>query len=206
MDLKIGIFGGTFDPIHNGHLNLAFELMEKKHLDAIWFVPTQINPHKMDTPPTPMEHRLAMVELAIQGIPSFHLKDVERRLPSPSFTVETLRTFIAEEASNPSPHKFYLLMGEDAVPGFIRWHLPEEVIRLATLLIGSRSCVWQTGLEDFSQPVREAVQKGLTPTRLMDISSTDLRRRLAHHLYCGHLLPGSVLEYIKQHRLYLPEL
>ncbi len=200
---KIGLLGGTFDPLHNGHLNLAFELMEKKQLDVVWFIPTQINPHKMKTPPTPMEHRLEMVKLAIQEIPQFYLKDVEKHLPSPSYTVETLRTFIAETATLPSPPKFYLLMGEDAVPGFIHWHLPEEVIRFASLLIGSRSCVWQTELDNFSLPVREAIQKGLTPTRLVEISSTEIRRRLAHQLYCGHLLPAPVLEYIKQQKLYL---
>jgi nicotinate-nucleotide adenylyltransferase len=199
---KIGLFGGTFDPPHCGHLNLAFELMEKKHLDHVWFIPAQINPFKTQTPPTSIEHRLAMVQLAIQDIPQFHLKDLEKELPPPSYTIHTLRAFIAAEAVNPTPHQFYLLMGEDSVPGFFQWHLPEEIVRLVPLLIGSRSGIWQYELDNFSLPIREAIQAGLTPTRLIDISGTDIRNRLTQQMYCGHLVPASVLHYIQDNQMY----
>lgn len=199
---KIGLFGGTFDPIHFGHLNLVFELLEKKQLDQVWFIPAQINPHKKENPPTSMDHRLAMVQLAIQGIPFFHLKDLEKERPPPSYTIDTLRTFIAEEATSRAPHQFYLLMGEDAVPGFIHWHLPEEIVKLVPLLIGSRTGMWQVEMEEFSLPVREAIHEGLISTRLIDISGTDIRKRFADGLYCGHLIPAPVLHYIQKHRLY----
>lgn len=199
---KIGLLGGTFDPIHFGHLNLAFELLEKKQLDEVWFIPAQINPHKRENPPTSMDHRLAMVQLAIQEIPFFHIKDLEKERPPPSYTIDTLRTFIAEEATSPTPHHFYLLMGEDFVPGFMHWHLPEEIVKLVPLLIGSRTGMWQVEMEDFSLPIREAIQKGLISTRLIDISATDIRKRFADGLYCGHLIPAPVLHYIQKHRLY----
>lgn len=92
--MRIGLLGGTFDPIHCGHLNLAFELMEKGGLDEIWFIPAAINPHKMGAPPLAIEHRLAMVKLAIQEIPQFQLKDLESGRPPPlipSILCELLR-------------------------------------------------------------------------------------------------------------------
>jgi nicotinate-nucleotide adenylyltransferase len=199
---KIGLFGGTFDPIHCGHLNLAFELMEKKQLDQVWFIPAQINPFKIEVPPTPIEHRLTMARLAIQGIPQFHLKDLEKERPPPSYTIHTLRSFIAEEAFNPAPNQFYLIMGEDSVPGFFHWHLPEEIVQLVPLLIGSRSGIWQYDLDNFSLPIREAIQEGLTPTRLIDISGTDIRWRLSQGLYCGHLVSAPVLQYIHENHIY----
>jgi nicotinate-nucleotide adenylyltransferase len=199
---KIGLLGGTFDPIHCGHLNLAFELMEKKQLDQVWFIPAQINPFKLQAPPTSMDHRLEMTRLAIQDIPQFHLKDLEKERPPPSYTIHTLQAFIAAEASNPAPNQFYLLMGEDAIPGFFHWHSPEEIVQLVPLLIGSRSGVWQYEVANLSLSIREAIQKGLTPTRLMDVSSTDIRQRLSQGLYCGHLVAAPVLQYIYENQLY----
>jgi nicotinate-nucleotide adenylyltransferase len=199
---KIGLFGGTFDPIHFGHLNLAFELMEKKQLDQVWFIPAQINPFKTQAPPTPIEERLSLVRLAIKDIPQFYLKDLEKERSPPSYTIDTLRAFIAEEAYNPIPNQFYLLMGEDSVPGFFHWHLPEEIVQLVPLLIGSRSGIWQYKLDNFSLPLREAIQEGLTPTRLIDISGTDIRNRFSQQLYCGHLVPHEVLQYIYENQIY----
>ncbi len=200
---KVGLFGGTFDPIHMGHLNLAFELMEKKQLDQVWFIPVQLNPHKTaQDPPVSFDHRLAMTQLALEGIPYFFVKDVEKQRPPPSYTIHTLQAIVAEEALNPGPHQFYLLMGEDALPGFIRWHLPEEIVRLVPLLIGSRSGSWLYEIKDDSLAIWEAIQKGLTPTRLMDVSSTEIRQRFKQGLYCGHLVPASVLTYIQENQLY----
>lgn len=203
---KIGLLGGTFDPFHFGHLNLAFELMEKKGLDQVWFIPAQVNPFKMGAPPTAMEHRLAMVQLAIQEIPQFHLKDLEKERPPPSYTIDTLKTFIAEEAFKLAPHQFYLLLGEDAISSFDSWHLSEEIVKLVPLLIGSRSSMevimGKYDLNPFSILIRKAIEGGCVQTRLMDISGTDIRKRLAEGLYCGHLVPASVLNYIQIHRLY----
>lgn len=199
---KIGLLGGTFDPIHHGHLNLAFELMEKKDLDEVWFIPAQINPFKTGVITTSMEDRLEMVKLAIQDIPQFSIKDLEKERPPPSYTIHTLQAFISEAALTGEPHHFYLLLGEDSVPGFSQWHLPEEIVKLVPLLIGSRSGISQYQFEAFSLPIREAIQAGLTPTRLMDVSGTEIRHRLRHNLYCGHLLPSPVLQYIHENKIY----
>jgi nicotinate-nucleotide adenylyltransferase len=200
---KIGLLGGTFDPIHFGHLNLAFELMEKRELDQVWFIPAQVNPFKVQFPPHSMDHRLAMVQLAIQDIPQFQLKDLEKERPPPSYTIDTLKAFIAEEAYSPTPNQFYLLLGEDSIPSFFYWHLPEEIVKLVPLLIGSRSGIGEYELSKFSLPIREAIQKGMTLTHLMDISSTEIRKRLTQKLYCGYLVPAPVLDYIQKKQLYL---
>lgn len=199
---KIGLFGGTFDPIHFGHLNLAFELMEKRELDQVWFIPAQVNPFKVEMPPQSMDHRLAMVQLAIQHISQFQLKDLEKERPPPSYTIDTLRAFVAEEAYNPTPNQFYLLLGEDSIPTFFHWHLPEEIVKLVPLLIGSRSGIGQYEFIKFSLPIRKAIEEGLTKTRLMDISSTDIRKRLSQGFYCDHLVPTLVLHYIRANQLY----
>lgn len=200
--MHIGLFGGSFDPIHFGHLNLAFELMEIHHLDQIWFIPAQINPFKIENPPTSLFHRLNMVQLAIENIPQFHLKDIEKDRPPPSYTIDSLKAFIDNKAHSLTSNHFYLLLGEDTVPGFFQWHLPEEIVKLVPLLIGSRTGVWQTDWNNFSLSIREAVQKGMTQTRLMDISGTEIRQRLHQNLYCGHLIPNLVLDYIHKNKVY----
>lgn len=199
---KIGLLGGTFDPIHWGHLNLAFELMEKRQLDAVWFIPAQSNPLKTTASLASMKDRLAMVQLAIEGIPQFEWKDIEARRPAPSYTIDTLRLLAADQSLRSPRHQFYLLMGEDAVSGFLQWRSPEEIISLAKLLIGSRSCSLMPEWKDCSTAIRTAIEEGMTPSRLMDISATDIRERLASHRYCGHLVPSSVLEYIRSNGLY----
>jgi nicotinate-nucleotide adenylyltransferase len=134
---KIGLLGGSFDPIHFGHLNLAFELMERGQLEEVWFIPAHVNPLKTHIPPVSFEHRLAMLKLAVEGISPFKIKDLESRRPAPSYTVETLRLLLAEfTARVESPH-FYLLLGEDSIASFVHWHLPHEIVKMAHLLIGS---------------------------------------------------------------------
>ncbi len=199
---KIGLLGGTFDPIHFGHLNLAFELMEKRALDQVWFIPAQVNPFKENVPPKEMHHRLAMVALAIQDIPQFYLKDLEKERPAPSYAIDTLKAFIAEEAYSPTPHQFFLILGEDGISNFYEWHLAEEIVKLVPLLIGSRSGIPQPFYELFPPSIQKAIQEGITHTRLMDISSTDIRARLAKGLYCGHLVPELVMNYIDNKKLY----
>lgn len=197
---RVGLYGGTFDPIHLGHINLAIELKEKHSLDEVWFIPTQINPHKQDRKPaSSMDDRMEMVRLAIKGIPSFVLKDIESHRAPPSYTIDTLRELIHSD----SEVDFFLLLGQDSIPGFFHWKLVNEIVSKVPLLIASRSGVWHDSHPMEHDPkVGEAIQKGLTQTRYMDISSTEIRHRLALGLYCGHLLPETVLEYIFSSHLY----
>jgi nicotinate-nucleotide adenylyltransferase len=197
---KIGIYGGTFNPIHLGHVNLALELQERHCLDEVWFIPTSLNPHKIDNdPPVSAQDRLEMVKLAIADIPTFYLKDLELHRAGPSYTIDTLRTLIQE----PTPHQYYLLLGEDAISGFFHWKLVNEIVDSIPLLIGTRTGNWMDFNPEGHEPkIVEAIRKGITQTRCMDISSTDIRERIKKDLYCGHLLPANVLKYIGFHSLF----
>ena len=200
---KVGLFGGSFDPIHFGHLNLAMELKEKHHLDEVWFCPAHINPHKLDAnTPALALHRLKMVELAVAGIPGFRVIDNEISREGPSYTIDTLHALIADEAKTGNGRTFALLLGADAIPGFFRWHCPLEIVRLVPLFIGSRAGTLNISQLEGDPEILAAIQKGMTETRLFDVSATAVRYRLSKGLYCGHLVPKEVLDYIYTNHLY----
>lgn len=198
MAKKIGLFGGTFDPIHEGHLNLACEMQKKHNLDEIWFIPAHVNPHKNNhVESATIEDRLAMVKLATKDHPGFIVKDFEALRAPPSYTVDTIRHFLKEEPSN----DYYLIMGQDTLSGFTQWREPEEIVKLVPLLIGSRQTKEIVDLRGNSL-IGEAVRKGLTQTRLMNISATEIRQLLSQGKGCSSLVPKSVLDYIHNHNLY----
>lgn len=199
----IGIYGGTFDPIHFGHLNLALHLMEFHSLKEVWFCPARINPHKLDKISSDVEWRLEMVSLAIEQIPQFKLLDYEARQEGPSYTINTLRYLYENEKNSPNPRTFNLLLGDDVLEGILTWKETEEVFKLAPPLIGCRqwNCTWEG-----SDPINQAIRNGMTPTPIMEISSTAIRQRISRGLYCGHLVPEKVLDYIKRHQLYLKDI
>lgn len=199
---KIGLFGGTFDPIHFGHLNLALELKEKTNLDEVWFIPARVNPFKIDLLPIDIDHRLKMISLAIQEVPFFFVKDIEKERTIPSYTIDTVKYFVRNELFPSASYQFFLLLGEDAVPGFFHWHQAGEIVTLVNLLIGSRTGSWNHNFDLYDEKVRKAVLEGLTPTHLMDISGTEIRYRLANEMYCGHLVNKDVLGYIYKNQLY----
>lgn len=191
-----GLYGGTFNPIHFGHLNLAIELKEKCNLDEVWVVPAHLSPLRMDEPFTPADHRKKMVELAIADIPGFRLLDLELRRPGPSFTIDTLKELL------PKAGEIALLLADDALPDFHRWKDPEGIVRLVPLLIGSRLQELPKDGYRFSSEVARAVEKGRVTTSRMEISATVIRERIKKKLYCGHLLPPKVLDYIYENQLY----
>ena len=202
MGLKIGFFGGSFDPIHFGHLQLAKELMEAKDLDKVWFCPALISPHKLDQIPVPVEHRLKMVRLAIEGCPAFEVIDAESQRKGPSYTIDTLRYLVEKEKKE--DNQLFLILSEEAVPGFFHWKNPEEIIKLAPLLIGTRS-----GPIDYRQlpkgreEIKQSIESGWVPTTPNPFSSTEIRKRLRKGEDCRGLLPKKVLDYIHQNNLYL---
>ncbi|NGX45445.1 MAG: Nicotinate-nucleotide adenylyltransferase [Chlamydiae bacterium] len=186
----IGFLGGTFDPIHFGHLNLALEIAERKGLDKVLFCPAKISPFKQDAPASvSTDHRLKMVEMAIAPIKGFELSDIELKREGPSYTIDTIRTLQEE---NPGA-EYHLILGGDVATTLLQWKEAAALLKLAPPYIGKRpgSEVSIPGLE-----VGEVTIPGF------DISSTALRERLKAGLYCGHLIPQPVLDYICSHRLY----
>lgn len=188
---KVGILGGTFDPIHFGHLNLAFELMEKHGLDEVWFCPAWQNPHKLGSHAVSGTDRLEMVRLAVEDIPVFRVIDVEIKRGGPSYMVDTLKGL----TDNNPAIKFFLILGEDAALQFPEWKSPQEITLLCEVLVGSRSLASAAVLP----PI---LKNGLTQIPLLDISSTEIRSRVSKKLYISHLVPPKVVDYIYKNQLY----
>jgi nicotinate-nucleotide adenylyltransferase len=193
MSKKIGIFGGTFDPIHFGHLGLAVSLLELRGLNEIWWIPAQINPLKTEDP-TSSKHRLEMVKIGLEGVPQSKVVDIEIENKGPSYTVDTLRTL---KQLHPDV-AFSLILGEDTLPHFMEWKHPAEILQLASPLIGTRLFP-EVVKKNFPAEMQRRFREGWTKTPLMEISATEIRDRLKNHLYCGHLVPAKVLDYITRH-------
>lgn len=186
---RTGYFGGSFDPIHLGHLNLAIEITERHKLDEVFFVPTSQSPHKKANPPkASKEHRRAMTTAAISPLPQFTLLDLELQKTLPCYTIDTIESLIEMDKNR----HYFLMMGEDSLEQLHTWKDVEKLLKLAPPLIGSRTK---------KAPIK-SVEKGMTPIPILEISSTDIRARLQKGLYCGHLLPAKVWDYIQQHELY----
>lgn len=196
---KLGFFGGTFDPIHFGHLNLAIQIQEAHQLDEVFFCPTSLSPHKLqEQPAVSKEHRLAMTHLAIAPIKSFTLIDWELDQEGPSYTIDTIHELKKKYPDD----QIHLILGEDSLKGLSSWKEAETLLKLAPPLIGTRSIGKKWNLSAFSREVKEKILQGCTPIAVMDISSTVIRSRLLEEKYCGHLIPFKVLDYIYQNELY----
>ncbi|MEM7175028.1 MAG: nicotinate (nicotinamide) nucleotide adenylyltransferase [Chlamydiota bacterium] len=197
---KVGFFGGTFDPIHFGHLNLALQIREQCGLDEILFSPAQVSPTKQQYPPHAIaKHRLNMLMLALEGMAQVKIYDQELFRPPPSYTVDTMQELLKEEKEA----QFYLILGQDTACSLGQWKGIEELIRLAPPLIGTRFGIKDKNLTGIPEAILREVERGVCSIAAMDISATKIRKRLKNHLYCHHLVPAKVLDYIYQNELYL---
>lgn len=188
---KVGIFGGTFDPIHLGHLITAQSVREIRKLEKIIFIPAFISPHKSDARTSSAEDRLNMVKLAIDGIPFFDYSDMEIKKGGVSFTVDTLR----ELKNNYTEVEF--IIGYDNIFEFHTWKDPDEIMKLAKILVLKRKSSHPPQFKD--EYYHQAV---FVQTRGIEISATDLRERVKKGLPINFLVPPNVLEYIHNHNLY----
>jgi nicotinate-nucleotide adenylyltransferase len=195
--MRLGILGGTFDPIHYGHLFLAEEARARFRLDGVVFVPNGIPPHKNAGAVTPAAHRYALTLLAIQDNPAFRCSPMEMQRAGPAYTVETLAQLHAE---NPGVELFYIT-GVDAIADILTWRRPDEVIRLATFIAASRPGF---DLETLQNRLPSAYLERVQPmdSPMLNISSTEIRMRLRQNLPVRYLLPDAALEYICAHGLY----
>lgn len=191
---QIGIFGGTFDPIHFGHIHLAVALAEAHQLEEVWWVPACISPFKKKLP-VEASHRLAMLKAALEKLPQFKILDLELTRKGPSYTVDTL-ILLKEQFPQ---YVFHLLFADDVLPRFLEWKEPQKILELAKPLIGSRQS--KEFPSDLHLP--EDFKWGWTPIPLLEISATDLRDRLKRKKFCGCFIPEKVLDYIEEHHLYL---
>jgi nicotinate-nucleotide adenylyltransferase len=181
---KIGIYGGTFDPIHHAHLILAREAREQLGLEKVIFVPAAVSPFR-DAPAASGELRLRMLRVAIEGEPGFVADDCDLRRPPPSYTFDTVDAIRQREGEA----TFYYLLGDDNVEGLSRWHRFAELRELVQFVVLDRSGTASA----HSYP---AVQ------RKIDISATDIRKRVASGRSIRYLVPSGVEEIIRQGNLY----
>jgi nicotinate-nucleotide adenylyltransferase len=193
MKKKIGFFGGTFDPIHYGHIHLAICLKEICHLDEVIFSPAFLSPFKRKTPPEASSvQRLDMVRLAIENIPGIFLDSGEIMEEKISFTIDALRRVKKRFANT----EWHLLLSDEEVPRLMEWKEIEEVLQIAPPWIGGRFERFPKG------SLAERLKKSFVEIPKIEISSTLVRKRLKKGLYCGHLLNEKVLDYIGQNKLY----
>lgn len=196
---RLGVFGGTFDPIHFGHLRMAEEARETFALDRVLFVPNFVSPFKLDRTMTPGALRVEMIRQAIVDNPYFAADSREIERVGPSYTVETLRGLKAENADA----ELFFLTGTDAVQGLPQWKSPEELLTLARFIAAARPGVQkQEVLASLPNAWEERIL--FLPMPELDISSTDLRARAGEGKSLRYLTPRAVEEFVREHRLYLP--
>ncbi|HEU4962675.1 MAG TPA: nicotinate-nucleotide adenylyltransferase [Bacilli bacterium] len=198
--MRLGIFGGSFDPIHIGHLVAAQVALEEANLDRIVFIPAGQNPLKVGRAITAGAHRLKMVELAIRSHPQFAVSDWELHRPGPSYTVDTLEHICREY---PEAELFFLI-GADNLKLLPKWKAVDRIVELATILAVTRPGFdLHLGAEtvlalypNLAERIRYIEIPGL------DISSTWIRERLVKNRTVEHLLPAEVIGYSKENKLY----
>ncbi len=200
--MRVGIFGGTFDPVHTGHLLLAEQSREQGRLDEVWFVPAAHPPHKDEPTLTRFEQRVEMLALAIAGNAAFRIDELEKERPGPSYTVDTL----AELHRRHATHEFFLLIGSDTLNDLPHWYQPARVLELAGLLVMTRPGSAVSTAEELRARLRLPEQAPLqlekVQTPQIDISSRDLRRRAAAGCSLRYFLPRAVECYIQERQLY----
>ncbi len=193
--MRIGIYGGTFDPIHIAHMIIAECAREQLQLDKLYFIPTFIPPHKKTVTVSDAQDRIDMVKCAIQSDKNFYLSDYEINRKETSYTVYTLQHF--RQTMGLDREQLFLLIGADNYIEFHKWKNPEEIVKLCRLCIVDRP---NLSGKDAGQPVQTDAIWIDAP--LMGISSSDIRDKVRQGKSIHYLVPLSVEEYIISHNLY----
>lgn len=212
--MRVGLLGGSFNPIHFGHLRAAEEVREALHLDLVYFVPAALPPHKPADGLASPEHRLEMVRLATKGNRHFMVSDVEIRRAGRSYTIDTVRHFLATLRGRSA---LFLMMGSDAFAELDTWKDCDELARLSSLVVHTRETVGSTvpprislaALKRFGYTKQDdhyVHPNGQTlsfiATTIFPISATLIREKLHRRRSARYLMPGDVLDYAQRHRLY----
>ncbi|MCL6456690.1 MAG: nicotinate-nucleotide adenylyltransferase [Gorillibacterium sp.] len=193
--MRIGIMGGTFDPIHYGHLLAAERVGEEAGLDEVWFMPANVPPHKRGQLNTAASHRLRMVELAIGDNPHFRVANNEVEKGGTSYTVDTMSEIVAKHPSD----EFSYIVGTDMIMYLPKWYRIDDLVRIVTF-IGVGRPGYELKLHELAPELQSRVK--IVPMPLMEISSTHIRERCRNGQSIRYLLPDTVLDYIEVNRLY----
>ncbi len=196
--MRIGVFGGAFDPVHFGHLILAEQCRDQGRLDEVRFVPTARPPHKPHTAAR-FDQRVEMLALAVAGNPAFHVDEIEKDREGPSYTVDTL----AELRRRRPGDDFWLLAGGDVVRDLHLWYEPRRLVETAGLLVMARPGTPPPDRDELGARLGlSAVRLEVVEAPRIDIASSDLRRRAAEGRSLRYLLPRAVECYVRDKRLY----
>lgn len=201
--MKIGIMGGTFDPIHNGHLMLGEYAFRQFELDEIWFMPNGNPPHKQSNQSrrTDAHERGQMVSLAISNNPVFKLQDYEINRTEISYSYQTMEYFTKEYPND----QFYFIIGADSLFSFDTWVHPERIVKCCTILAAYRDDmnepkVMQKKIDELNKRYHADIRLMITP--LVHAASSDLRKKLQQGQDVSNDIPENVLSYIEEHQLY----
>ncbi len=202
--MRLGIFGGTFDPVHFGHLALAEECLAAANLDELWLVPAASPPHKGGKKLSRFDQRKEMLELAIAGNEKFKVEPMEADRPGPSFTIDTL-----EEIHKRKPNdELFLIIGGDSALEFSTWKDPAKIASLATIIVRIRPGFSMPTEQEFISQLGKEL--GVVPKVIfvagppfLDVSSSLLKERVSNNKSIRYLLPRAVEVYIQQKKLYL---
>ena len=199
---RMGVLGGTFDPIHYGHLAIAEDARVYLHLEKVLFVPAYEPPHKPKDTYSAFEHRVRMTELAIADNAHFVLSLIEAERLGPSYTVDTLRDL---QAGLGPDAEFYFIIGMDSLANILTWHKPAELLKLCRIVAAERAGYRAdlAALEGALPGLRHKLE--LIDTPELSISSTDLQQRVNRGLSIRYQVPPEVERYIHEHKLYLNE-
>ncbi len=197
--MRLGILGGTFDPPHNGHLQLAEAALLALELTQVVFIPAKQPPHKLNDTISPLDVRVALLECALRDHPEFVISLIEAERSGPSYTVDTLREL--RRGLAPTDEIFFI-MGLDSLKNFPTWYQPAEIVKLAKLAVLRRPGydVDLDALEEKVPGVTAAVVFIHSPE--MDVSASEIRERVANDESLAGLAPPAVAAYIREHNLY----
>jgi len=198
--MRLGLYGGTFDPVHFGHLLLAEQCREQFALDEVWFLPSGNPPHKDQQEITPGKAREEMLQFALAGHPQFKVNCMEFDREGTTFTVDTLSTLVDEDAQR----ELFFLIGGDSLKDLPTWRNPQRVAELATIVAVNRSDVPLSTLDAVRSELGEAAASRIRLATMpgIDLSSSDIRRRVNDGKSIRYMTPRAVEVYIFEHGLY----
>jgi nicotinate-nucleotide adenylyltransferase len=201
--MKIGILGGTFDPIHIGHLIIAEHACEQLHLDKLLIIPAAVPPHKQGEKITNAKHRLQMAKLAAKSNSKFIVSDIELKKSGVSYSIETLELIKRKMGKSAV---YYLIIGSDMVPDLYTWKDIGRLTAMCKFIVAIRPGFMKKELKKMKLRlpvvVRKRVLSNIMLNPLVDISSTDIRERIGKRRSIRYMVPEKVEKYIIKHRLY----
>ncbi|WP_073154175.1 nicotinate-nucleotide adenylyltransferase [Seinonella peptonophila] len=192
--MRIGILGGTFDPIHIGHLLMAEQALQAYQLNEVWFIPAATPPHKIGRSITAAHHRLEMVRLAVLEHPQFRVNELEYHRPGPSYTVETIENLHSIYSEN----DFFLIIGADTVIDLPNWYKIEKILQMTQVIGIHRPGVDLSKISPSVAPAIRWVEQGIE----INISSSFIRKHIHNSRVLRYVVSERVYQYMKEYSLY----